>query len=77
MIEALGVGCGWCRLRGNFASEENEKKRVARRMLDMTRALNKPYFPDHQPKGGDSVRGRITCYTCHQGETAPKRGPGL
>lgn len=77
MVEALGVACGYCHLRGNFASEENEKKLVARRMLEMTRALNKQYFPDHQPKDGDSVLGRITCYTCHQGETTPKRGPGL
>lgn len=76
IVEALGVSCGYCHVRGNFASEDNPKKLIARRMLEMTRALNKQYFPDHHPKSGESVLGRITCYTCHQGDTTPRKGPG-
>jgi len=76
MVQALGVTCGTCHVRGNFASDDNPKKIVARRMLEMTRTLNKQFFPDHQPKPGESVLGRVTCYTCHQGETTPKLPPG-
>ena len=35
----------------------------------MTKAINKQFFPDHKPKPGESVLGRVTCYTCHQGES--------
>ena len=76
MVQALGVTCGTCHVRGNFASDANEKKITARRMLEMTKALNKQFFPDHKPKPGESVLGRVTCYTCHQGETTPKLPPG-
>lgn len=76
MVQALGVTCNTCHVRGNFASDDNAKKITARRMLEMTRALNKQFFPDHKPKPGESVLGRVTCYTCHQGETIPKLPPG-
>ena len=45
-------------------------------MLEMTKAINKQFFPDHKPKPGESVLGRVTCYTCHQGEATPKRRRG-
>jgi len=76
MVQALGVSCGTCHTRGNFASDDNPKKVAARRMLEMTRAINKQFFPDHKPKPGESVLGRVTCYTCHQGEATPKLPPG-
>ncbi len=60
---ALGVNCGFCHVRGNFASEENPRKAIARRMVEMTGKINEQFFP------GTS---RITCYTCHQGEQTPK-----
>ena len=59
-----------------FASDEKPEKLTARRMLEMTKAINKQYFPDHKPKPGESVLGRVTCYTCHQGERTPKLPPG-
>ena len=76
MVQAVGGGCSTCHVRGNFASEENPKKITARRMLEMTRAINKQFFPDHKPRPGESVLGRVTCYTCHQGESTPKAPPG-
>ena len=76
MVQALGVTCGTCHARGNFASDDNAKKITARRMLEMTKAINKQFFPDYAPKPGESVLGRVTCYTCHQGETTPKLPPG-
>jgi hypothetical protein len=76
IVEGLGGSCGTCHARGNFASEENPRKLKAREMLTMVKALNKQYFPDYKPKDGESVLGRITCYTCHQGDLKPKTGPG-
>jgi Photosynthetic reaction centre cytochrome C subunit len=76
ITQALGVTCGTCHVRGNFASDEKPEKLTARRMLEMTKAINKQNFPDHQPKPGESVLGRVTCYTCHQGERTPKLPPG-
>jgi hypothetical protein len=76
ITQALGVTCNTCHVRGNFASEEKPEKLTARRMLEMTRGINKQFFPDHKPKEGESVLGRVTCYTCHQGERTPKLPPG-
>ena len=72
MVQALGVTCGYCHVRGNFVTDESPKKLIARRMLEMTKALNTSHFPDYRPKDGDSVLGRVTCFTCHQGEIKPK-----
>jgi hypothetical protein len=74
--QALGVNCNTCHVRGNFASDEKPLKQRARTMLEMTRMINKQFFPDHKPKEGESVLGRVTCYTCHQGEQTPKLPPG-
>lgn len=74
-VQALGVSCGGCHTRGNFASEDNPRKAVARRMIEMTKALNRKSFAAYVPADGESTLGRVTCYTCHQGETAPKSAP--
>jgi hypothetical protein len=76
IVQGLGVTCNTCHTRGNFASEEKPIKLKARQMLEMTRALNQQYFPDHKPKEGESVLGRVTCYTCHKGEQTPKTAVG-
>jgi len=72
MTQALGLSCGSCHARGNFASEANPRKIAARRMLEMTKALNAQYFADYKPLDGQSRLGRVTCFTCHQGDTRPK-----
>jgi len=76
ITQALGANCNTCHVRGNFASEEKPLKQTARRMLEMTKGINQQFFPDHKPKDGESVLGRVTCYTCHQGEQKPKLTPG-
>ncbi len=76
MVQALGVSCNTCHVRNNFASEDNEKKLIARRMLEMTKAINQQFFPDYKPKADESVLGKVTCYTCHKGETVPKHTVG-
>jgi cytochrome c5 len=72
MAAALGVKCDYCHVQGNFASDENRKKVVARRMLELTKGINAQYFSRHEVKEGESTLGRVTCYTCHQGTTEPK-----
>jgi photosynthetic reaction center cytochrome c subunit len=72
MTQALGLSCGSCHARGNFASEANPRKIAARRMLEMTRTVNSQFFPDYKPQDGESRLGRVTCFTCHQGDTRPK-----
>jgi cytochrome c553 len=75
-VQAVGVSCGGCHAgRGNFASDDNPRKLKARQMIEMTKAINKQFFPDLKPAEGESVLGRVTCYTCHQGETKPKAAP--
>jgi hypothetical protein len=56
MTQALGLSCGSC----------------PRRMLEMTKAVNTQFFADYKPIDGESRLGRVTCFTCHQGDTRPK-----
>jgi len=42
---ALGVNCGFCHVRGNFASDDNPHKATARKMLEMTGKINEQFFP--------------------------------
>ena len=72
MTQALGLSCGSCHARGNFASDANPRKLSARRMLEMTKAVNAQLFADYKPLEGQSRLGRVTCFTCHQGDTRPK-----
>jgi hypothetical protein len=76
IVQGLGVTCNTCHLPRNFAAEDKPIKQKARQMLEMVKALNKQYFPDYKPQEGESVLGRVTCYTCHKGETTPKTAVG-
>jgi hypothetical protein len=76
IVQGLGVNCGTCHVRGNFASEEKPQKQTARKMIEMVKAINSANFPNYKPKEGESVLGRVTCYTCHQGDTHPKTAVG-
>jgi len=62
----LGVQCNYCHIQGNFASDENPKKEIARHMITMSHEINSK-FPDGKM--------HVTCYTCHRGETEPKTAP--
>ena len=77
IVQGLGVTCNTCHVRNNFASEEKPEKLKARQMLEMTKTLNQKYFPDYKPKEGESVLGKVTCYTCHKGESTPKHTVGF
>jgi Photosynthetic reaction centre cytochrome C subunit len=63
---ALGVQCNFCHVAGDFASDENPHKEIARKMIVLAREVNAK-FPD----GKDHV----TCYTCHRGAQEPLMTP--
>ncbi len=63
---ALGVQCTYCHVQGDFASDDNPKKSMARNMLRIAADINAA-FPDG--------KRHVTCYTCHRGEAKPKTDP--
>lgn len=63
---ALGVQCTYCHVAGDFASDDNPKKNMARNMLRIAADINAT-FPDGQR--------HVTCYTCHRGEAKPRMEP--
>ncbi len=63
---ALGVQCTYCHIQGNFASDENPKKEIARHMIGMAQEINAK-FPDGKE--------HVTCYTCHRGAAMPLTAP--
>jgi hypothetical protein len=63
---ALGGKCDTCHVKGDYASDENKHKVIARHMISMTREINGK-FPDGKE--------HVTCYTCHRGDHEPKMKP--
>jgi len=63
---ALGVQCTYCHVQGDFASDDNPKKNMARNMLRIAADINATF--------SDGKR-HVTCYTCHRGEAKPKMEP--
>ena len=63
---ALGVKCDFCHVKGDFASDENPHKDVARHMIELARDVNAK-FPDG--------KRHVTCYTCHRGAEEPATAP--
>jgi hypothetical protein len=43
--QALGVQCSYCHVPGNFVSDENPHKQVARGMVRMTNSINNELLP--------------------------------
>ncbi len=57
--DALGVDCAYCHVDGDRASDDIDKKVIARGMMRMTRAINDDFLTN--------VDARINCATCHRG----------
>jgi tetratricopeptide (TPR) repeat protein len=77
----LGVRCNHCHVGPDnlvgmdFASDEKATKKTARRMLEMSRAINRELLAD-LPVVQASGRERaqiVSCYTCHRGLDVPPR----
>jgi hypothetical protein len=72
--KSLGVRCGFCHKnepgqppKWDFASDEKQEKLTARKMMKMVDAINKKYIN----KIGEGKFEKITCVTCHMGNTKP------
>ena len=75
---ALGVTCSYCHMEipgkqtpegypaHNFASDDKLQKRLARKMMMMTRNINEKLHDI-----GDGDFERVSCITCHRGHTQP------
>jgi hypothetical protein len=68
--EALGVECLYCHVQGDFASDANPRKDVARKMITLVRQTEK-FFP---ATAGVFPRGYhdVDCMTCHRGAAKPE-----
>lgn len=58
--EALGTNCNYCHVAGDFPSDMNPKKDIARKMFTMVKTINK-----------DFLAGKAKCVLCHRGATVP------
>jgi tetratricopeptide (TPR) repeat protein len=78
--DSLGVGCNYCHVPGNFASDEKREKVVARQMILLRDSINvmvpaivgKPAGAG--PTAGDGLPGapvRVLCRSCHRGLPIP------
>jgi hypothetical protein len=70
---ALGQNCQFCHVQGDFASDDNPKKATARKMFEMTSAINTNFFGNGSPPNASLPTGRqaVRCFTCHQGSQHP------
>ena len=57
-------GCAYCHNTENLADDSVYAKKVARRMIQMTRHINQDWKPHVQTTG-------VVCYTCHRGNPVP------
>jgi hypothetical protein len=70
MRTALGVRCDYCHIaeNGKYQLDDKPAKATARRMIQMTFAINKANF------NGET---EVTCNTCHRGSTRPVSVPAI
>ena len=58
---SLGVDCTYCHIKDQFEKDDKPVKQTARKMIQIVRDTNAKL-------GG---AGRVTCFTCHRGQTRP------
>jgi photosynthetic reaction center cytochrome c subunit len=73
MRASLGVNCAYCHVyegedKWEWEKDDKPQKRTARRMIQMVFDINKANFKGEK---------RVTCYTCHRGQTEPAALPPL
>lgn len=62
---ALGVQCSYCHVQGDMASDEIDKKNIARGMMRMVRAINGDFLSNV------NADARTNCMMCHRGAAIP------
>lgn len=65
---SLGVTCIHCHTPENWASEDKNKKQIAREMWTMQANINTQMLKNIK---NISERATINCTTCHRGQTTP------
>ncbi len=70
IARALGVTCTHCHVQGDFASDANPKKAIARQMIAMTRGLNEAIASATGKAPGEVTK--VHCANCHRGTTVPQ-----
>jgi len=63
---SLGVECDHCHVQGAFDKDDKKPKQVARKMMQMTMAIDQDNFDNHR---------EVTCYSCHRGAAKPVAVP--
>ena len=58
---SLGVECTFCHVKDEFEKDDKPTKQMARKMIGLVRDTN--------AKLGSP--GRVTCFTCHRGQSRP------
>jgi len=68
--EALGVDCLYCHVQGDFASDDNPKKDIARKMIGIVGKIDNSFTSSAGvfPAGFHEV----DCTTCHRGSVKPE-----
>jgi hypothetical protein len=69
---ALGTNCKKCHDTENFASDDKDDKKIARSMIQMTKAINDQYLKTMPGLDQDAA---VSCYTCHHGKSHPASKP--
>jgi photosynthetic reaction center cytochrome c subunit len=65
---SLGVECDFCHVPRAFDKDDKKPKQIARKMIEMTYALNADNFDRHR---------QVTCYSCHRGSERPLAIPAV
>src|SRR5579864_6702275 len=65
---SLGVECDFCHVQNAFDKDDKKNKKTARKMMEMTFAINKDNFEGHR---------EVTCYSCHRGSANPQAIPAV
>jgi len=63
---SLGVDCDFCHIPRPFDKDDKKAKWVARKMIQMTLAINEDNFEGKR---------EVTCYSCHHGKPEPLGTP--
>jgi len=74
---ALGVECTHCHVgtMQERAKDDNPKKGIARKMIQMTAAINNEHLKGIGEPAADGA-AKVTCFTCHRGAIKPLTAPG-
>ena len=65
---ALGVDCEYCHVERAPEKDDKKEKQTARKMIEMTFAINRQHFDGHR---------EVTCMSCHHGASRPVSVPSV